>query len=91
MELKAEPLPQGCYDSSANVSMKNLVAIPFSRGPSWPRDGTQVSFIAGMFFTTVLPGKSQVHSFRPNRLRFCNLSSSCVTHLDLLLWEIEQN
>ena len=62
MELKAEPLPQGCYDSSANVSMKNLVAIPFSRGPSWPRDGSQVSFIAGMFFTTVLPGKSQVHS-----------------------------
>ena len=27
------------------------VAIPFSRGPSWPRDGTQVSYIAGRFFT----------------------------------------
>ena len=27
------------------------VAIPFSRGPSWPRDGTQVSCIAGGFFT----------------------------------------
>ena len=28
------------------------VAIPFSRGSSWPRDQTQVSYIAGEFFTT---------------------------------------
>ena len=27
------------------------VAIPFSRGSSWPRDGTGVSRIAGTFFT----------------------------------------
>ena len=27
------------------------VAIPFSRGSSWPRDGTQVSSITGRFFT----------------------------------------
>ena len=27
------------------------VAIPFSRGSSWPRDQTQVSYIAGRFFT----------------------------------------
>ena len=27
------------------------VAIPFSRGPSQPRDWTQVSFIVGRFFT----------------------------------------
>ena len=27
-----------------------LVAIPFSRGSSWPRDQTQVSCIAGRFF-----------------------------------------
>ena len=27
------------------------VAIPFSRGSSCPRDGTQVSCIAGRFFT----------------------------------------
>ena len=27
------------------------VAIPFPRGPSWPRDWTQVSWIAGRFFT----------------------------------------
>ena len=33
------------------------VAFPFSRGSSQPRDGTQVSCIAGRFFTTELPGK----------------------------------
>ena len=27
------------------------VAIPFSRRPSWPKDRTQVSCIAGRFFT----------------------------------------
>ena len=26
------------------------VAIPFSKGSSWPRDGTRVSCIAGRFF-----------------------------------------
>ena len=26
------------------------VAIPFSTGSSWPRDQTQVSYIAGRFF-----------------------------------------
>ena len=31
--------------------MLEWVAIPFSRGSSWPRDWTQVSCIAGGFFT----------------------------------------
>ena len=29
------------------------VAVPFSRGSSQPRDGTQVSHIAGRFFTSL--------------------------------------
>ena len=33
------------------------VAFPFSRGSSQPRDWTQVSHIAGRFFTTASPGK----------------------------------
>ena len=33
------------------------VAIPFPRGSSPPRDQTQVSCIAGKFFTTEPPGK----------------------------------
>ena len=52
------------------------VAIPFSRGSSWPRDWTQVSCIAGGFFTVwatrethtrtfwfLPPLKTQPHSF----------------------------
>ena len=31
--------------------IREWVAIPFSRGSSWPRDWTQVSCIAGEFFT----------------------------------------
>ena len=34
------------------------IAIPFSRGSSWPRDWTQVSCIAGSFFTIWTTGKS---------------------------------
>ena len=33
------------------------VAFPFSRGSSQPRDWTQVSYIAGGFFTTELWGQ----------------------------------
>ena len=33
------------------------VAIPFSRGSSWRRDQTQVSYIADRFFTIWAPGK----------------------------------
>ena len=38
------------------------VAIPFSRGPSWPRDGTQVSCIAGKFFTVWTTREVQILS-----------------------------
>ena len=54
------------------------IAIPFSRGSSRPRDGTQVSCIAGRFFTVwppvkqsflkVLPQFSSVQSLSPVRL-----------------------
>ena len=33
------------------------VALPLSRGSSWPRDRTQTSWIAGEFFTIEPPGK----------------------------------
>ena len=36
------------------------VAFPFSRGSSQPRDETQVSCIAGGFFTAEPPGKPHV-------------------------------
>ena len=39
--------------------MLNLVAIPFSRGSSQPRDQAQVSHIAGGFFTSWGPREAQ--------------------------------
>ena len=38
------------------------VTISFSRGSSWPRDRTQVSCIAGKFFTIWTKGKSWIHT-----------------------------
>ena len=49
--------PVGCSlpGSSAHgilqIRLSEWVAIPFSRGSSWPRDQTQVSCIVGRFFT----------------------------------------
>ena len=36
------------------------VAMPFSKGSSWPRDWTHVSCIAGRFFTVWGPGEAPV-------------------------------
>ena len=38
------------------------VAIPFSRGSSWPRDQSWISHIAGRFFTVWATGKPCIHS-----------------------------
>ena len=38
------------------------VAIPFSRGSSWPRDWTQVSHIAGRFFAIWAIKESPPHT-----------------------------
>ena len=37
--------------------MLEWVAIPFSRGSSWPRDRTQLFYIAGIFFNFWATGK----------------------------------
>ena len=49
--------PMGCSPPGSSVprilqaGILEWVAIPFSRGSSWPRDQTQVSHITGRFFT----------------------------------------
>ena len=52
--------PHGLY-SPWNSPGQNagVVAFPFSRGPSQPRDQTQVSCTVGRFLTSELPGKPQ--------------------------------
>ena len=52
------------------------VAIPFSRGSSWPRDGTRMSCIAGSFFTIWATGMSQSFSLNYYKIEY---SSLCYT------------
>ena len=42
----------------AQARILEWVAFPFSRGPSQPRDRTQVSHIAGGFFTSLASGEA---------------------------------
>ena len=44
-------LPGSSVHGILQVRILEWVAIPFSRGSSWPRNQTQVSCIAGRFFT----------------------------------------
>ena len=58
-EEKGYPLPYSCLENSMNYTVHGTlqarilewVAFPFPRGFSQPRDRTQVSCIAGRFFT----------------------------------------
>ena len=60
--------PMDCSPSGSSlygilqVRMLEWVAIPFSRGSCWPRDGTLVSCIAGRFFTIWGTRKAQKYS-----------------------------
>ena len=65
-----------CSPSGSSVhgiSQKRIlewVASPFSRGPSWPRDRTSVSCIAGRFFTIEPPGKPRLMLCQPQNVEF---------------------
>ena len=52
-------LPGSSVHGILQARILEWVAIPFSRVSSWPRDQTQVSCIAGRFFTTWAIGKSE--------------------------------
>ena len=61
--------PIGCSPPGSSVHgilqarVLEWVAIPFSRGSSWPRDWTQVSCIAGKFFTVWAIKEAQESNF----------------------------
>ena len=76
--------PMDCSPSGSSVHgifqarLLEWVAISFSRGSSWPRDWTQVSCIAGRFFTTERPGKL----FIVNAYGESEAAQSCLTLCD---------
>ena len=50
-------LPDSSVHGILQARILNWVTIPFSRGSSRPRDQTQVSCVAGRFFTIWVPAK----------------------------------
>ena len=50
-------LPDSSVHWILQARILECVAIPFSRGSSWPRNWTRVSCIAGRFLPAELPGK----------------------------------
>ena len=58
------------------------VATSFSRGSSWPRNQTQVSCIAGMFFTNWALREALFFNIRSDQIR--SVTQSCLTLCDPL-------
>ena len=48
--LRTETLPGSSVHGTSQVTILKWVAIPFSRGSSWPMDRTWVSCLAGRFY-----------------------------------------
>ena len=63
--------PHGLYSSwNSPARVLEWVAVPFSRGSSQPRDGTQVSHIAGRFFTSSAIREAHKESWPPKNWCF---------------------
>ena len=62
-------LPGSSVHGILQARILELVAIPFSRGSSPPRDGTWVCHFAGRLFTAEPPGKPTPISAPPNKNR----------------------
>ena len=56
-------LPRSLVHGIFQASVLEWVAISFSRGSSWPRDRTQVSHIAGRFFTLWITQESATDKY----------------------------
>ena len=63
------------------------VVIPFSKGSSWPRDWTQVSCIAGGFFTIWASREAPWYECIPSNLICWNLTPKVMALGDGVLWK----
>ena len=61
-------LPDSSVHGISQERMLEWVAIPFSRGSSQPRDGTQVSRIASRLLTVTKSHSCDLHGLQPPRL-----------------------
>ena len=53
-------LPGSSVHGTLQARLSEWVAMPFSKGSSWPRDWIQVSCISGRFFTIWAPREAQL-------------------------------
>ena len=78
-------LPGSSVHGILQARILEWVAIPFSKGSSWPRDWTQVSHIAGRFFTIWATTEAQIYLLlllllsRFSRVQLC-ATPSTVAH-----------
>ena len=76
------------YEACGILQARTLewVAIPFSRGSSQPSDGTQVSQIAGRFFTSWATREARILDIKPLLdISFANIFSHSLGSLFILL------
>ena len=78
-------LPGSSVHGILQTRILEWVAVPFSRGSSWPRNGTQVSCIAGRFITVwptreawLYKGNRKIQIFERNLpcLKFCQFKKN---------------
>ena len=70
-------LPGSSVHGISQARILEWIAISFSRGSSWPRDQTCISYIAGRFFTTLITWETHV------RVCCCrSVAQSCPTICD---------
>ena len=77
-------LPETSVHGILQARILEWVAIPFSRGSSWPRDWTQVSSIAGGFFTIWATREASIGK---DDKECCLLTEHIADLIVLLLWE----
>ena len=87
-------LPGSSVHGILEARILEWVAIPFSRGSSWPRDRTWVSHIAGRFFTVWATRETQV-GYNYTKKLFLNeslLPQSFISRSTIsAIWQPEEN
>ena len=79
-------LPGSSVHGILQARILEWVAIPFSRGSSWPRDPTRLSHIAGRFFTIWATRKAPIRIFIITLM--IEMEKAMAPHSSTLAWKI---
>ena len=79
--------PMGCSPPGSSVHgisqarILGWVAISFSRGSSWPKDGTLVPYLAGRLFTAEPPAKPIVNTHTYTHTHIYRYTKTCIKNM----------